>query len=276
MKLNTSIKLRITVEETMNFANTRRLLVLWIGAFVGAFFLHVVLGAQFYFQSIGISNGVRSSAMMLAFAQEIVYSDIDLDFSDIETDLSNIRTEPEILQPDFSEQESEILETVDEVQPKEFEHIVEKDDFTVQKPLEEALPQKIEHKALVKKTIPMPKAVVKRAVVKAKHSSTTGQRGNAAALEDALLMQWLAKVQAQLERQKEYVVGQRTSRAKGVVKLEFRIHEQGSIFSSRVVVSAGDPELDRLAMAALQRVGNFPPPPASKVNKIIRVSLIFS
>lgn len=75
---------------------------------------------------------------------------------------------------------------------------------------------------------------------------------------------------------KNYVIGQRTSGAKGTVKLEFRVHEQGNIFSSRVVVSAGDPALDRLAMVALQRVGFFPPPPPSKVNKIIRVSLIFS
>ncbi len=277
MHLNTNIKLRIAAEETMNFVSMRRLLILWVGAFICASFLHIALGARFYFQGTGVSNGTSSSAIMLTFVQEAVYSDADLDLPDIDTDLSNVSTEPEILQPDLLEQEAEILKTVDEVQSEESQHnIVEKDDFTIHRPLEESLPQRVEHKTLVKIAIPILKSVVKHSAVKTARASTTRQGSNAAALEGALLVEWLAKVQAQLERQKKYVVGQRTSRAKGTVKLEFRVHEQGSIFSSRVVVSAGDPELDRLAMAALQRVGTFPPPPASKVNQIIRVSLIFS
>ncbi|WP_273723664.1 energy transducer TonB [Bartonella sp. AU18XJBT] len=249
----------------MNFANTKQLLTLWIGAFVGAFFLHVLLGAQFYFQSIGVTKGLLSSEIMLTFVQEVVYPDVD-------TDLPDIHTEPEVLRTDLLEQESEELKSVDKVQSEEPQHMVEQDDL---KSLEEPLPQKVEHKAFIKKTIPTPEAVVKRSNAKVVRSSSTN-KGGTAGLEDTLLMEWLAKVQSQLERQKNYVVGQRTSRAKGTVKLEFMVHERGSIFSSRVVVSAGDPELDRLAMAALQRVGSFPPPPPSKVNKTIRVSLIFS
>ncbi|WP_429136336.1 energy transducer TonB family protein [Bartonella heixiaziensis] len=256
----------------MNFANTKQLLTLWIGAFVGAFFLHVLLGAQFYFQSTGVSNGLLSSEIMLTFVQETVYPDVDTDLSDIHTE-SDINTEPKVLQSDLLEQEPEELESVDEVQSEEPPHMVGQDDL---KSLEEPLPQKVEHKAFIKKIIPMPKAVVKRSNAKAVRSSSTNKGVGTAGLEDMLLMEWLAKVQSQLERQKNYIVGQRTSRAKGTVKLEFMVREQGSIFSSRVAVSAGDRELDRLAMAALQRVGNFPPPPASKVNKIIRVSLIFS
>ncbi|WP_375641559.1 MULTISPECIES: energy transducer TonB [unclassified Bartonella] len=256
----------------MNFANTKQLLTLWIGAFVGAFFLHVLLGAQFYFQSTGVSNGLLSSEIMLTFVQETIYPDVDTDLPDIHTE-SDIHTEPEVLRTDLLEQESEELESVDEVQSEEPQHMAEQDDL---KSLEEPLPQKVEHKAFIKKTIPTPKAVVKRSNAKVVRSSSTNKGGGTAGLEDTLLMEWLAKVQSQLERQKNYVVGQRTSRAKGTVKLEFMVHERGSIFSSRVVVSAGDPELDRLAMAALQRVGSFPPPPPSKVKKIIRVSLIFS
>ncbi|WP_375658868.1 energy transducer TonB [Bartonella sp. MR30HLJHH] len=250
----------------MNFANTKQLLTLWIGAFVGAFFLHVLLGAQFYFQSTGVSNGLLSSEIMLTFVQETIYPDVD-------TGLSDIHTEPKVLQSDLLEQKPEELESVDEIQSEEPQHMVGQDDL---KSLEEPLPQKVEHKAFIKKIIPMPKAVVKRSNAKAVRSSSTNKGVGTAGLEDMLLMEWLAKVQSQLERQKNYIVGQRTSRAKGTVKLEFMVHEQGSIFSSRVAVSAGNPELDRLAMAALQRVGSFPPPPLSKVNKIIRVSLIFS
>ncbi|WP_375665944.1 energy transducer TonB [Bartonella sp. TT121SHDZB] len=261
----------------MSFANTRQLSTLWIGAFIGALSLHIALGAKFYFRNTGVNNGMLSSTVMLTLAQEALYLDVDIDSSnpDHGTDLSSVSTESEQLQPDFAEQEPEILETVEEVQPEELQHTVGKDDFAV-KSLEESLPQKVEDTIFEKKTIPIPKAVVKLPSAKSMRSSTARQSGSTAALEDILLMEWLAKVQSQLERQKNYVVGQRTSWVKGTVKLEFKVHKQGNIFSSRVVASAGDPELDRLAMAALQRVGSFPPPPPSKVNKIIRVSLIFS
>ncbi|MBX4336078.1 energy transducer TonB family protein [Bartonella raoultii] len=262
----------------MHFIKTRKLLTLWIGAFICAFSLHVALGVQFYFRNTGVNIGALSSTMMLTFVQEAVYSDIDIDSLDTDTDLLNVNTEPEvepeILQPDSLEQESKTLEEANEIQSEDLQNIIKKDDFTDLKPLEESPSQKIEDKKPIPK--PIPKTTVKQPLVKAMHSSTTSQGGKTALLEDALLMAWLAKVQMQLEKQKNYVVGQRTSRAKGTVKLEFRVHEQGSIFSSHVVVSSGNLELDRLALSALQRVGSFPPPPSSKVNKIIRVSLIFS
>ncbi|EJF80752.1 TonB family domain-containing protein [Bartonella sp. DB5-6] len=277
MNLNNNIKPRIAAEETMDSTSMRRLLILWVGAFICAFSLHIALGAQFYFHTIGVSNNTHSPTILLTFVQETVSSDADTDSPDIDTDLSNISTEAEVLQPDPTEQASEILEPIDKAHPEEPQHTVEKDNVAVLKSLEKTLPQKVEHNPLDKKSIPIPKTIVKKKPsVKAVRSSITSHGGDTAALEDALLVEWLAKVQAQLETQKKYVVERRISRAKGTVKLEFRVHEQGSIFSSRVVVSAGDPELDRLAMAALHRVGSFPPPPPAKVNKIIRVSLIFS
>ncbi|AGF75577.1 energy transducer TonB family protein [Bartonella vinsonii] len=259
----------------MIFTNTKRLLTLWIGAFICAFSLHIVLGAQFYFQSTGVSKDTLSPIVILTVVQEAVYPDVDTDFSDLEKDLSNMNTEEE-LQSDLSQQESENFDAMDEVQPDELQHTEEKSDFALLKSLEKPYPQEVERKVIDKKPIPIPKAIVRQSTVKRARSSTIHQSGDAAAREDALLVEWLAKVQTQLEMQKKYVVGQRNSSAKGTVKLEFRVHEQGSIFSSRVVVSAGNPELDRLAMTALSRVGSFPPPPPSKVNKIIRVSLIFS
>lgn len=261
-------------DETMNFAQTRQSLTLWIGAFVCAFSLHIALGAQFYFRNTGISHGTLSSTMMLNFVQEAVYSDVDTVSPDTDTDLLDVNAQPEILQPNSLEQESKIQEKTKETPTEDLQHIIEKNDFTDLKPLEESLIQKVERKEISQK--PIPKATVKKILVKAVRSSTTSRGGNTAVLEDTLLMAWLAKVQAQLEKQKNYVVGQRTSRAKGTVKLEFRVQEQGGIFSSHVAVSSGDLELDRLALSALQRIGSFPPPPPSKVNKIIRVSLIFS
>ncbi|EJF75230.1 energy transducer TonB [Bartonella alsatica] len=260
----------------MIFANMRRLLALWVGGFICAFSLHIALGAQFYFYSIGVSSGTLSSPIMLTFSQEILYPDVDINSPDIDTELSNTSTELEVFQPDFSGQEAEMLEAVDEVKPEELQHTVKKDEFEIIKSLEEPLPQKAEHKAFAKEMIPISKTMVKQSTIKMARPSTISQGGDAAAREDMLLIEWLAKIQAQLERQKKYVVKQRVSRTKGTVTLEFKVSKQGSISSSRVMVSSGDPKLDRLAMAALQRAGSFPPPPLSKVNKIIRVSLIFS
>ncbi|WP_455475664.1 TonB family protein [Bartonella sp. B17] len=256
----------------MDFANIRRSLILWISAFVGAISLHVGLGAQFYFRSAGVSNGTLSQTMqtiMLTFVQdqESVNPDINTDLQNVDADTSNVNTDPEVLQSNFLKQESKILESVDEVQSEEVKNTLEKNDFTVPIP-------KVEHKMPAKKR--RTKAVTKQLDAKVVHTPTINYDGNAATLENALLAEWLAKVQAQLEKQKNYVVRQRTSRAKGTVQLEFRVHEQGDIFSRRIVSSSGDKELDRLAMAALQRVGTVPFPPPSKVNKIIRVSLIFS
>ncbi|WP_332060340.1 TonB family protein [Bartonella sp. CB74] len=260
----------------MNFEKTKRLSTLWVGAFIGAFSLHLALGAQFYFRRAGVSNGTFSPTIMLTLVQETIHPDVDTDLLDTNRDLPDVDTSSEVLQPDVSEQESEVSESDDEVQPAEPEHIVEQNDLTVPQSLEKTLPSKEEHKVLVKKSIPQSKTVVKQRSAKAVRSSSVRYGSNGAELEDALSVEWLAKVQAQLERQRNYVARQRTNRTKGTVQLEFRVREQGNIFSSRIVLSAGDQELDRLAMAALQRVGSFPPPPASKVNKIIRVSLIFS
>ncbi|WP_336294089.1 energy transducer TonB family protein [Bartonella sp. CB169] len=262
----------------MNFVYTRQLLTLWIGAFICSFSLHVALGARFYFYSTGVSNGMSSTAIMLTFAQEqeTVSPVVDTDLQDLGTDLSNVSTELEKSQLGLLEHKSEVLEPVGEVQPEELQHTAEKDDLEIIKSLEKLPPQKMTHKAPDRQPISMPKAVIKRSTVNAVRSSTISQGGDTAEVKDALLVEWLSKVQAQLEMQKKYVVRQRISRAKGTVKLEFRVHEHGDIFSSRVVVSAGDAELDRLAMSALQRVGSFPPPPPSQINKVIRISLIFS
>ncbi|WP_455478497.1 energy transducer TonB family protein [Bartonella sp. B10] len=261
----------------MNFANTRRLSTLWVGAFIGACFLHAALGAQFYFRNTGVgNNGMLAPVIMLTFAQEVVDPDMRTELLNSDTDLSYINTDQEALQSDFLEQKTKASESVDQVQPEDFQNTVEKDDFIVPKPLKKSLPSGIEHKEFVKKQVPQQKIIVKQLDTEVIPSSIVSHNGNAATLESALLAEWLEKVQAQLEKQKNYVVSQRTSHTKGTVQLEFRVHKKGNIFSSRVARSAGDQGLDRLAMAALQRVGTFPPPPQSQVDKIIRVSLIFS
>ncbi|MCZ2203825.1 energy transducer TonB family protein [Bartonella sp. A05] len=241
----------------MNCTNIERLATLWIGAFVGAFSLHIALGALFYFQNAGVSGGTLAPVVMLTFAEEIIHPNVDTTLEEQQLEES----QPEVLELEESkleELESEEPE-LEKLQPEE-SHIVEKNDFIAPKPLKKSLPPKI-----------LPKPVAKQYKEKIARSSAVRSVEN-----NALLAQWVAKVQEQLERQKNYVVDQRTSNVKGTVQLEFRVHEQGNIFAGRIALSSGDPELDRLAMEVLQRVGVFPPPPLSMVNKTIRVSLIFS
>ncbi|MFT4360926.1 energy transducer TonB [Bartonella bacilliformis] len=126
---------------------------------------------------------------------------------------------------------------------------------------------------LIQKSSSILKAKVRKSDTK--DSFTSSKQSNAKALDDALSTKWLAEVQAQLEKQKKYIMKHRIRRVKGVVRLEFKVHEQGNIFASRIVLSSGDQELDRLAMAAVQRVV-VPSPPLSKINEAIRVFLIFN
>ncbi|ENN91505.1 energy transducer TonB family protein [Bartonella schoenbuchensis] len=261
----------------MNFTNTRRLSILWIGAFMSALSLHAALGIQFYFQNINVSDNVFPPAIMLTFAQEISHPNI-----------INTNTDLEMLQSSVLEQEQKISESaLNEVQSmesqfseemqssQELQPVIEKNDFIVEKTLKKSQTSKMAHKALVKKALSVSKIAAKQSDAKSVHSFAVS-KDDYTKLDDALSMQWLAKVQAQLERQKNYVIRHRTTHAKGVVQLEFKVHKQGNIFASRIALSSNDQELDRLAMAALQRVGILPPPPLSKENKIIRISLIFN
>ncbi|WP_102830229.1 energy transducer TonB family protein [Bartonella bovis] len=252
----------------MNFTNTRRLSILWIGAFISALSLHTALGIQFYFHNVDVNDSVLPPTIMLTFAQEITRP--------------NINTDLEVSQSSFSEQEQKISESaLNELQSEEIQSsqetqpIIEKNDFIIQQTLKKSQTSKIERKALVKKALSVSKSAAKRSDAKSIHSVAVS-KGNYTELDDALSMQWLVKVQAQLERQKNYIMRQRTTHAKGVVQLEFKVHKQGNIFSKRIALSSNNQELDRLAMAALQRVGTLPPPPSSKENKIIRISLIFN
>ncbi|MEL6089017.1 energy transducer TonB family protein [Bartonella schoenbuchensis] len=262
----------------MNFTNTRRLSILWVGAFMSALSLHAALGIQFCFQNINVSDNVFPPAIMLTFAQEVSHPNI------------NTNTDLEMLQSSVLEQEQKISElALNEVQSmesqfseeiqssQELQPVIEKNDFIVEKTLKKSQTSKMAHKALVKKALSVSKIAAKQSGAKSVHSfAMSMSKGNYTKLDDALSMQWLAKVQAQLERQKNYVIRHRTTHAKGVVQLEFKVHKQGNIFASRIALSSNDQELDRLAMAALQRVGILPPPPLSKENKIIRISLIFN
>ncbi|WP_455477413.1 TonB family protein [Bartonella sp. B41] len=260
----------------MNLFNTERLLILWASSFICALLLHVMLVMQFYFQNIGVSKGAFSPTIMLTLTQEAVYLNSNEDFlNDNDMNLSNIDTVPETSNPDSLEQEFEVLEQAEEIQQKDSQH-TEENGFVLSKPFEKPIPQNMEDKSFVKKQLPKPKTLAKRSNAKVMHSSSSATNWNAGVLESTLSEKWLAKIQEQLERQKKYAVGQRTGAAKGTAQLEFRVREQGNIFSSRIVRSTGNQELDKLAMEVLQRVGTFPPPPPSEVNKIIRVSLIFS
>ncbi|MCZ2328522.1 TonB family protein [Bartonella sp. F02] len=263
----------------MNFANTKHLSILWIGAFFIAFSLHVVLGVQLYFQNIGVSSDVVSPVMTITFVQEITHTDFDRENIDADLDRG---MDPEVQQFDFFKQDQEMLVPeinefkLEETPLENLQPVAQKNDFIASQSLKQNLAPEMTRKIIVKKTSEISKIVKKQHHdVKAARSHVSAQKNNAATLEDMLLMQWLTKVQEQLEKQKQYVVRQRISYAKGTVQLEFRVHEHGYIVSRRIARSSGDKDLDRLAMAALQRVGILPPPPLSKVNKIIRVSLIF-
>ncbi|AQX27683.1 MULTISPECIES: energy transducer TonB family protein [unclassified Bartonella] len=251
----------------MKSANIWRISALWIGAFWGALALHIGIGAQLYFKSTHMNDIVFTPMVMLIVAPEIIHPDVN--------------TNSEILEFGVLKQEETSKSELSKVHPAEYQiaekpqSIVEKSNFKVLKPLEKSSPSKMNREVFMQKRLSTLNVAAKK-IIKKTHSFTASKDNNTAAFDGALSKQWLAKVQARLEKQKNYIVGQRISSVQGVVQLEFKVREQGDIFASRIMISSGNQELDWLAMMALKRVEIFPPPPREMVNKTIRVSLIFS
>ncbi|CBI76097.1 TonB protein [Bartonella clarridgeiae 73] len=252
----------------MKGASIWRISALWIGAFGGALALHIGIGAQLYFKSIYMNDIVFPPMVMLLVEPEIMHPNVNADSEILEL---GVLKQEEILKSELSKVHPEEHEIAEEL-----ESIVEKSNFTVLKPLEKSSPSKINRKVFIQKQLSTLNVTAKKINVKKAHSFTASRDNNTALFDNALSGQWLAKVQAQLEKQKNYIVGQRISSVQGVVQLEFKVSEQGDIFASRIMLSSGNQELDWLAMMTLKRVDIFPPPPREMVDKTIRVSLIFS
>jgi len=79
----------------------------------------------------------------------------------------------------------------------------------------------------------------------------------------SLLQGYLREVRRLLERQKQYPRAAQRLNIQGVAVLNFTIHADGSITTTRVSRSSGNGLLDEAAQGTVRRVGRFPPlPPA--------------
>ncbi len=262
----------MVVDEMMKSVSIGRVLALWIGAFLCSFALHIGIGARFYFKSIYMNGFMFSPMAMLIVVPEIMHSDVNLDTEIVEFD---ILKQEEISKSEFSKVQSENSLSKEGQITEELQSIAEKNDLKVLKPLEKSSPSEINRKVFIKKRSSTLNVTAKKSNEKKAHSFSESRDNHIMAFDSALSERWLAKVQIQLEKQKSYIIGQRISSAQGVVQLEFKVHEQGGIFASRIMLSSGNRELDWLAMTALKRIDMFPPPPREMVNKTIRVSLVF-
>ncbi|MGC9420314.1 MAG: TonB family protein, partial [Rhodovulum sp.] len=78
------------------------------------------------------------------------------------------------------------------------------------------------------------------------------------AADRALRAEWGARILARVSRVHRYPRG---ARATGRALVELVVARDGRLVSARLAQSAGDPVLDRAAMAAIRRAGRFPPAP---------------
>ncbi|WP_124449103.1 TonB family protein [Paucibacter sp. KBW04] len=69
---------------------------------------------------------------------------------------------------------------------------------------------------------------------------------------------WQARVLARLERFRSYPPGARARREQGVVVLQLRVNREGQVLSARVQQGSGHAELDRAALATVQRAQPLP------------------
>ncbi|ALE04010.1 energy transducer TonB [Bartonella ancashensis] len=259
----------------MSYANIERLSVVWICAFFVAIFLHFAFWMQFYFHKMSVASrqgDVFFPTVMLTFTQEGAQSDLDEEFhSDF---------------LDFGKDSQEMLELVayedgsKEIQSfEEQEFISNRSDFIVQEFQKKAsLPEEkseVGEESKVEELSITQKNQRNKGHTETAQLSTFGKHNSTRMYDNTLLAQWFAKLQAQLERQKKYLMRKRIRHVNGIVQLEFKVQEQGEVVFYRIAQSSGNNELDHLAIVALQRA-SFPPPPYSNINEKIRVSLIFN
>jgi len=82
-----------------------------------------------------------------------------------------------------------------------------------------------------------------------------------AARARAAIASWHSEISRLIEHNKRYPEGARTRRQEGVAELFFSIDRQGRVLTSRIVTSSGFAALDEEALAVVQRIQPFPPPP---------------
>ena len=73
--------------------------------------------------------------------------------------------------------------------------------------------------------------------------------------------QWKGLVAAHLQRHKRYPASAQAQREEGTAVLAFTVDRRGRVMARRIVRSSGHAELDREALAMVQRAEPFPPPP---------------
>lgn len=73
---------------------------------------------------------------------------------------------------------------------------------------------------------------------------------------------WQSRVLAHLNRQKTYPRAAQRNRATGAVVMRFTLNAEGSLVSSSVVQSSGEPILDQAAISLVHSASPFPAPPS--------------
>ena len=88
---------------------------------------------------------------------------------------------------------------------------------------------------------------------------------------------WKAQVVGLLERNKRYPSEARARRQQGMVELAFTLDRQGHVIASRITRSSGFAAIDAEALALVQRVQPFPPPPVEFIGPVaLTVPILFN
>ncbi|WP_412058373.1 TonB family protein [Bartonella sp. DGB2] len=230
----------------------------WSTAALGALIIHVALAALFYHHEGGRGQDPSSHVIMLSL------DTLPVSFTDNENIASDGAPSQEIsdsLTPSPIEDSDRMEDQTSEEDKSEVAS-------EVQVPLSTE-GDKIE-KVLVKPALPQPKP--KRAPPVQRRAPPPST--NAAAIGNTE-MGWLAQVEGRLERQKAYLSARAFSADKGKVQLEFVVSAQGEVVTSHLLGAPTREKLGKLALAALRRVGRFPPPPVTQVGRPIRITLVF-
>lgn len=84
---------------------------------------------------------------------------------------------------------------------------------------------------------------------------------------------WFGQVMAMLQKQKRYPRLALMRNEQGTVKVHFELDREGHLLGVNLLDSSGHAALDKEALALVQRVGAFPPPPASVDGKHVSLEV---
>ncbi|MGC6330436.1 energy transducer TonB [Rhizorhabdus sp. FW153] len=91
----------------------------------------------------------------------------------------------------------------------------------------------------------------------------------AGAANAAATPEWTARIRQMIASKQDYPNAAQMRGDEGTAKVKLDVSDDGSVAAASIVQPSGSALLDKEALAAIKRVGNFPAPPGGAVSVVV-------